>query len=671
VGRIRDDLARWNRCSTEQVDDMKVRALRTTASLLLPAVFLGCGLVAAVIAIPLSIVSRVLSIGVGIRIGSEGANSIEEELNASGIVIDRHEVDVVLRDDGTFEGVLEIERTVTGVAGLPTAQRSELTYDPATQQVELLFGEVRKPDGTTVACDPRSVIDRPSAASETSPGFVATRTATALFPQLSVGSRTLVKWRFVERGASPLGFHYAWRTPFALDVGRASFRIHHPAGMKLFFGERGGFRVAQRQDGASATVEAVLEGYRGQTPERGMVAPRDLCPIFVISSFSSREGIGAAFHASFRDKVEVTPAIREASAKIVGGRSGIDAARAIHRWIAQNVHYLAVYLNEGSTWIPRPAEAVLATGYGDCKDQVALLIALLSAQGIEAFPVLVDRSTSFEPLPVASPLEYDHCVAYLPQFDLYSDPTDPTKDLGELDIGMQDEEVVFATPEGRVARTPASIPEQNGCKTTHRLRLRDDGSVVGTSKLELLGRPASRVRGLIAKSGDASRVAQELLFAAPEGGFGRLTSTDPADLDTPLVCDGEFESEIVVTMGDELVSPIPTGIDLITPAGLRRFSTDGPRCFPLLASACHFEWSIEYELPEGYAITRLPAPVAVGNSAGSFESRYDGVDTRRLTVTRRLRVAKDRFAPSENEEFQALVKVMLGDSHAVIVAKKR
>lgn len=61
---------------------------------------------------------------------------------------------------------------------------------------------------------------------------------------------------------------------------------------------------------------------------------------------------------------------------------------------------------------PAPAEAVMKQRFGDCKDKVSLLIALLRALDIEAAPVLVSnglRRSVAELLP--TPLAFDHVIA--------------------------------------------------------------------------------------------------------------------------------------------------------------------------------------------------------------------------------------------------------------------
>jgi hypothetical protein len=190
----------------------------------------------------------------------------------------------------------------------------------------------------------------------------------------------------------------------------------------------------------------------------------------------------------------------------------------------------------------------------------------------------------------------------------------------------------------------------------------------GSALLEY--RPAARMRQTLAEAGRADRVADELLFAAPEGGTGTLATSDPTDLSRALVCEGEFESEARVALDGTLAAPIPTGIDLVTPQRIRGFLSTGERQFPLVGSACEFEWSIEFTLPASHTIVRVPGSREIANAAGRYSSRAEPRSNHTVLVTRTLRIEKDRFTAAETPQFQALLRELLADHHAVVIARE-
>ncbi len=625
--------------------------------------FAGCRLVAKVLVLPYVLFVVVVSM----IVASEGLTD-QEELRAGGIRVDQHLVEFRLDSELTYAGTVEIVRTVTSSAGLADAQQASLTFDPRSQELELVSAEVVLPDGTRHQVSAEQVFTRPSAAAQGAPGFVSSVTRTVLFPQLRVGSQTRVKWEFREQGRSVLGFDYTWRPSFTLPVGLARIRIAYADDVPLRFASRGPFEIVKSEDGGERVVEATLRDYVGQVPEKAMVAPRDLCPTFVATTIAGWEEIGARFHEAVADKVEVTPEIEALAAQIAGEREGLDAARAIHRWVCGNIQYVAVYLRQMSGWVPNRSSEVLANGYGDCKDQYVLLASLLAARGIQAEAVLVNFDRGFEELPLASPLQFDHCMAYLPQFDRYSNPTDPYRDLGELEVALSGKFVVIASPEGRTARTPEGTADANRYRIEQEVAIGADGRVGGRAVLEFTGRPAGRFRRTLALAATTEQAADDLLLATPLGGTGGLRTTDPSDLDVPLRCEGDWTSDVPLGTGPRIHFTTPTGLDLVNPALLVQFLSASERRYPTLIAALSVASRQRVELPPGYAFVALPEGRLTQTAAGRFESRYR-VEDGALVVERTLRIEEDRYPPEQYAALREILIAMSTDLQAIVTAE--
>jgi transglutaminase-like putative cysteine protease len=88
----------------------------------------------------------------------------------------------------------------------------------------------------------------------------------------------------------------------------------------------------------------------------------------------------------------------------------------------KNIRYVGVYLAKGRV-VPHDAASVLRNKFGDCKDKATLMSALFAAKGIASEHVLInfgDTYTLPEPPTMAA---LNHSILYLPEFDLYDDPT--------------------------------------------------------------------------------------------------------------------------------------------------------------------------------------------------------------------------------------------------------
>jgi hypothetical protein len=239
--------------------------------------FAGCRAVATVLMIPVMVVAVVFGSLAGIFVSAEGPGD-DAELHAGGIRIDERVLDVEVAADLSFAGTLVVVSTVTDTAGLAAAQQTSLSFDPRSQELELVSARVVNPDGSVHEVHPDHVFERPSAVSRGAPGFVSGTTTSVLFPQLVVGSQTHAEWRFRQTVPSSLGFTYAWRPPFALAVEESRIRIAYDEDVPLRFAADAPFEVVESGEGGRRVLEATLRGYAGQRPERNMVAADDVCP---------------------------------------------------------------------------------------------------------------------------------------------------------------------------------------------------------------------------------------------------------------------------------------------------------------------------------------------------------------------------------------------------------
>jgi len=81
--------------------------------------------------------------------------------------------------------------------------------------------------------------------------------------------------------------------------------------------------------------------------------------------------------------------------------TALDSAVALNRFVNENIRYISADLGRGDFRPMKPVE-VLRRKYGDCRDQSALLVALLEAVGFKAYPVLAatrDRVEIIDTLP--------------------------------------------------------------------------------------------------------------------------------------------------------------------------------------------------------------------------------------------------------------------------------
>lgn len=125
------------------------------------------------------------------------------------------------------------------------------------------------------------------------------------------------------------------------------------------------------------------------------------------------------------------------------------------RFVADQIRYVGLELGVHRLRPHSPTD-VLRHGFGDCKDKSLLLVSLLSLAGVEAHVVAIatgNRGTA--PTSIISSALFNHAIVYIPELDVYFDPTDIYLGLGSLPWAVMGQPgVVIQGKESRLVRTP-------------------------------------------------------------------------------------------------------------------------------------------------------------------------------------------------------------------------
>ncbi|MEN5083244.1 DUF3857 and transglutaminase domain-containing protein [Bosea sp. TWI1241] len=569
--------------------------------------------------------------------------------------------------DASYVETRAVEMRISDERMIAQRGSASFDFDPSDEALELVEASVLQPDGTRIPVPAASIFTRPSAAAQSTPGFVGTQTTTVVFPQLRKGSIVRSQWRHSVKRPRVFGFDA--NILLGLDNRETvELRIRAPLALPLRFAHRGGFTVSDETADGMRTIAASIRTGRTPPAEPRMVSAIDLGPAFVASSLSGYEQIGAIYAARSAGKAAVTPEIAALARRIAGTATGLDAARKVHDWVAAHIRYVAVYLDPSEDFVPHEAASVLRNGYGDCKDHVVLMQALLAALDIRALPVLVQWSDRMAPLPLWSSGSFNHAMVYLPEFDLYGNPTNPFAGLGALDIMLAGKLVVVASEQGEVRRTPASRPQDNRYSAVSTMTVAADGTVTGTGRITASAGVDPVLRSALAASGRPEDLAARLLLPTPEGGYGSLHASDPRDLARPLQIETRWTSPHgVVAARPATYMTVPLGIDLTPNGDLRAYiAPSGRRRFPVMVGARDYDWRSSVSLPPGSVVERLPPPVEIGNAAGRFSVSYE-TTAEGFSQQRRLVLDRDVYAAEDYPALEALLYAQIDAQRSVVV----
>ena len=268
-----------------------------------------------------------------------------------------------------------------------------------------------------------------------------------------------------------------------------------------------------------------------------------------------------AYEARAADKYKVTPEVQKLANEITKGIvEPKDQARALYNWVSKEIRYVAIYFGAGGV-VPHYANEIIKNRYGDCKDKTTLLIALLKAKGIAASSADINSGSSYSMPKLAVLGPFNHVITYLPEWDMYLDPTAERAPFGVLPYNELDKPTVL-TGLGRLGRTPKPNAKTNVIKTSVVLKLMRDGQIKGTSHTTYFGSEDIKARYKYegTESAYGERAAREQLAAARLAGTGTYKPSLASDLDRPFELETSFTLEPIANVPGPAAISVPMGL---------------------------------------------------------------------------------------------------------------
>ncbi len=589
---------------------------------------------------------------------------------------------VILNSDLTGTYWVHTEVDVLTPEGIELTTQIPIDYDPQMRTLTAKEAFVLQPDGTKISIPKENIFTRPSAASQSAPGFSNNVNTTLLFPQVTVGSRIVFTLEFKVKDFGSYGFFCEMTPEFFFPTDFMETIIEVPKDFFLQAAEERGLPFKEYEDPKThkRIFKATLHHVPAHEGEPAMISPNSLLPSFYASTLQDWESCGRIYEEQAEKLRIITPELQDLSNKIVGTSIGKEAAQKIYNWVAQNITYVAVYLDPKGPVVPHLLPEILKNKYGDCKDQVFLMQALLKAQGIVSYGALINSSTTsntLPPVPLAS--YFDHIILYIPQLDLYADPTSRFQSFGVLDTILYDKFVVHVIPRqnnnqkasGKIAKIPPLDPLKNVYQVTSHIKLLPSGTFEGENQINTTGPSATELRAFFSRLIDnPEEMASSILQLTPEGGAGTFQSENSYKLDEDCKAKGKWTTPKSVSLSQQTFFQIPYGLDMrLCLPFMRGIFTLNPRLYSLVVVAGIDHWSYEIVLPTPMKIFHLPLPKHIENSAGFYQSRYSQKGNS-LFVERTFRLNKCIYTPSEQENLLHLIEALLQDLQQVVGIKR-
>ena len=553
--------------------------------------------------------------------------------------VDRHVRHFMVEPSGAYLLTVEQNRTIALRDALHDDARYEIAYNQALEDIIAVEAYTEKADGRRLAVQPQQIRDQQQAASVEAPMFQAMRLKIVVFPDVEAGDRVAV--RYVVRRHTPLFPGHFEDLSSARFQRQRDFRLVYdmPAAM-LLHADATGFVPATVADlpapatGKRRYAWRYLDGANARL-EADSVSYLDYGKRLAVSTFADYAALARAYQEHAAGRALPDNAVAALAARVTAGLVEPGArAIALSDWVRRNVRYVNVYLGPGGV-VPHAAPSVLANRYGDCKDLMALLVALLASAGIDSTVALVNNGNAYQ-LPAVPTLGVlNHAIVYVASLQLYLDPTADGVAGGFLPAALLGKPAVL-TRSGEFTMLP--FFQQAHSHTLTQVDIQPDGSsrlTVTRTGSGALAEPYQRVPG--------GNVAISLRGTG--NGFTKLPGQ--ARLATTYDLRG--------SLGEAVFG----------------FAQEPERRQDFVCPAIDAKDELRFHLPTRSRVLTLPRDVHVDNANFAYRSRY-ALRGALVTVQRRLkfRHTAATCTPDDYRRMRPALERMLRDLRSQVVFRR-
>ncbi len=530
--------------------------------------------------------------------------------------------------DASYTQYLEEQSRVDTPQGVRLLGERKISYNSSLEDVEVLEAYTIQPDGTRIVV-PLDKIRTQDEVEDDGAIYSDSKSKVIIYPKLEVGSQVYYRAKAVQHTPEFPGHFFLWEhySPHA-RYESVNVELTHDIGIEVGVSTKGmqGGKLDVSPLPNTVSYKFTFSQDKAYPNEESRVDIIDFAPNFSASTFKSYAEVGHAYQVRAKEKAKVTPAIQTLANELIQkskAKTTLEKVKVMHHWVAQNIRYLGIYVGAGG-YVPHDAQSILDNRYGDCKDHVVLLEALLAAAGIDSSPALINSGSAFLLPQLPTPGIFDHVITYVPSLNVFLDSTSRFAPLGTLPNGDLDKPVVI-TATGAMSRTPMTHPSKDRTEARIQMKLTRDGSIEGKSQAKMFGvfEVASRSAQFNYQNKNQADIVNRLLSRFQETGWGEIENTEPTNFDKAWQVNASFELDPVVNVPGPSAMAVPVGLAPGRMKNLADVVLPKERRFPTYcASTQHQEW-IELAFPKDMKVTRVPKGVSFANGALKYQSTYE------------------------------------------------
>jgi len=369
---------------------------------------------------------------------------------------------VRFENDGTSVSETEAVVRIQSQAGVEDFGQLVFGYSSATEKLEVEYVRVRKPDGRVVVTPDSTAQDFAPDVLKEAPMYSDYRQRHISVTALETGDT--LEYRTVTRVLTPLAaqnFWYEYTFPKGAAVGEDRLEINVPKSREVKL-KNPTHEPEIQETGDRRIYTWVVKDIQ---PDRDKEKDEDeeSGPDVQLTTFTNWQQVASWYAKLQGERMTVDDVVRKRADEISKGASTpSEKAQRLYDFVARNIRYVSISLGVGR-YQPHAASEVLQNGYGDCKDKHTLFSAMLRAEGIQSYPVLIDSTRTLD-ADVPSPAQFDHVITAAKLTTgkelTWLDTTPEVTPYGLIVYQLRNKLAVVATDdaEGGLQRTPAESP---------------------------------------------------------------------------------------------------------------------------------------------------------------------------------------------------------------------
>jgi hypothetical protein len=356
-----------------------------------------------------------------------------------------------------------------------------------------------------------------------------------------------------------------------------------------------------------------------------------------MTSYTDYAEVARSYRDQVEDRAKPTPEISTLADDLTKGVTDRRAqAKILYEWVSEHIGYVEIVLGNGG-FVPHRASAVLSNRFGDCKDHVVLLEALLAAKGIGSTAALIRVATATYKLPdAASPHNFDHVITYVPEFNLYLDSTAQIAPFGVLPYTDAGKPVVLVST-GVLAKTPVPTSVNSTVRATASVEFKSDGSADGSTKISGTGAYGMLLRGFM-RSIPAGKENDLFRNGLGPGAEGTLDRGDPHSLSDPAGYSATYHVPNAIVFPGTGTLPPHLAFKPFYFTELVGGSLPATRSSDYICVSVSADENTKFTLPPGMKLISIPDSQAFDFDQVHLHLDYDRPDPRKLTVHLSLKI---------------------------------